>query len=232
MKTLNKKFQLMAKMVLCTLLIALGGSAYAQLNVNEIGEFVSPDEAQEWMANFEFENQGKIFGHLYGKQTLLEILSQEGADGLKIFNGIDEKGAARLVFYAANKNGQEIGIAFDTSMPCPPFCGDPDGDQYTEAQEIENIGAPIESSLAEQWIKEHQSNRPSQIQAATYGSQIVHKILNSGNVSGLYFANAIDSEGQAQIVLVAVDQIGTLLMNNPVAGNPSVTGSEMLSASK
>ena len=146
----------MAKTVLCTLLIALGSNAYAQLNVQEIGEFVLADEAQEWMANFEFENQGEIFGHLYGKQTLKEILSQEGAEGLKIFNGLDEQGVAKLVFYAANSSGQEFGMAYDFSMPCPPYCGDPDGDEYTDIQEIENIGTPIESSLAEQWIKEHQ----------------------------------------------------------------------------
>ncbi|MGI9544258.1 MAG: hypothetical protein ACR2MX_13445 [Cyclobacteriaceae bacterium] len=232
MTTLNKKFLLMAKAILCTVLIAVGGAAYAQLNVQDIGAFVAADEAQEWMANFEFENPDKIFGHLYGKQTIREILAQEGAEGLKIFNGMDENGVAKLVYYAANENGEELGRAYDTSMPCPPFCGDPDDDQYAPSQDIKNIGGPIEQSLAEQWIKEHRANRPSQIQSATYGSQIINSILDYENVNGLYFAQAIDLDGRGQILLVAADQNGTLLMNHSVAGNPITTGGALLSASK
>jgi len=226
MKTLASKFQLMAKTFLCALLAVASVNAFAQLNVQDIGAFVSADQAQEWMSNFEFENQDAIFGHLYGKQTLNEILAQEGAQGIKIFNGLDEAGTAKLVFYAANGNGEPEGMAYDISSPCPPFC------TSDIQQDIENIGARIDTNLANQWVQNFETTYPLGVSSFLYGKRIFKQLLNVPQIKGLYFANSFDGQGLQQLLMVGVDDQGIQLMNYPIAAHAKSQTGTMLSASK
>ena len=231
MRSLKINFLVNVRVLICTLLVIVGGSAYAQLQVQEIGGFVDTDQAQEWMSNYEFENPNTVFGHLYGSNTIREILSQDGAKGLKVFIGMDESGVEKMVYYAANANGEQFGRAFDVSRPCPPLCGDDDRSEPSD-MDVATIGEAIDTEVADQWIADFNATHPYKLQSALFGQKIISEMLNPDEVKGLFFAQALDAKGQPQLLVVSADQHGVLLMNQPIAGQARLVVGPVISASK
>lgn len=98
------------------------------------GEYITPAEAQTMLSSYSSSlnyvlNQG-VKGHLFGKDIILDLLSQTDAKGIRIYYGLKpESGqpqSPQLIIVATNSSGDDIlgddKIA-DASKPCPPICG-------------------------------------------------------------------------------------------------------------
>jgi hypothetical protein len=93
-------------------------------NGNE-GEFVTLNDASRWTANYRNTIQpGDVIAEFLGKEKILELLSQEGCVGIRIYYGINDYGKKNvsLVGADANQNDIEDGLLIDKGEFCPPFC--------------------------------------------------------------------------------------------------------------
>lgn len=92
-------------------------------NGNE-GQFISLEDAVEWTTNYRNANPGKVKGHFYGKNKLMEMLNQSDAMGIRIYRAIDDAGAEVLVLVAADAEEGDLdnGLILERGEPCPPIC--------------------------------------------------------------------------------------------------------------
>lgn len=61
-----------------------------------------------------------------GKDRLAEIIMQDGAEGVRIYPGLDPKGVFKPILVAANADENDIiGHVMDNCSPCPPRCSTP-----------------------------------------------------------------------------------------------------------
>lgn len=92
--------------------------------------------AKKWAANYRatLKNPDDTVAHYFGFEIIQKILREPGCVGLRIYYGIDDKGAKQLMIVGADakgnnllpssvelKDGDDNTIA-DNSMPCPVFC--------------------------------------------------------------------------------------------------------------
>jgi hypothetical protein len=93
-------------------------------NGNE-GEFVTLNDASRWTANYRNTIQrGDVIAEFLGKEKILELLSQEGCVGIRIYYGINDDGKKNVILVGAdaNQNDIEDGLLIDKGEFCPPFC--------------------------------------------------------------------------------------------------------------
>ncbi|MGA2384571.1 MAG: hypothetical protein ABSG61_14180 [Gemmatimonadales bacterium] len=61
----------------------------------------------------------------FHKDQVLDLLSQTGCVGLRIYYGRDPAGAPNLVLTGIDSADNDLtaGVILEISFPCPPFCG-------------------------------------------------------------------------------------------------------------
>ena len=61
----------------------------------------------------------------FHKDQVLELLSQEGCVGLRVYYGRDARNAPTLVLTGIDSGDNDLtgGTILEFDFPCPPFCG-------------------------------------------------------------------------------------------------------------
>lgn len=68
-------------------------------------------------------NPGDRKAHFFGKDILNDLLDQTGAEGIRMYYGIDGDGNKELVLVAANADERDmLDLVVDISVPCPNSC--------------------------------------------------------------------------------------------------------------
>lgn len=68
-----------------------------------------------------------IRSYFFGSAKVAQELSKDGAVGIRVYYGVDEKGIEQLYLVAAKANGDDIpenkeGSPVGSPKPCPPYC--------------------------------------------------------------------------------------------------------------
>jgi hypothetical protein len=76
---------------------------------------------KSWRAN---AAPGHTRGGFFGREVLLEMLSQPECVGLRIYYAKHEKGHDTLVIVGADADGRDLwtGTVAEEMGPCPPYC--------------------------------------------------------------------------------------------------------------
>ncbi|MHC2990728.1 hypothetical protein OB13_03725 [Pontibacter sp. HJ8] len=81
--------------------------------------------AKRWTANYRRQaGQGKVHCHMFGKDTIRELLDQDGCMGIKIYYALNDEGKQQVLLVStdADGNNMEDGLILDKSASCPPDC--------------------------------------------------------------------------------------------------------------
>lgn len=72
--------------------------------------------------------KGAPIAAMFPRDVFERLLAQPGCAGIRIFSGRNERRDHELVLVGVDQNGNNMtqGELFDFSLPCPPYCGDPD----------------------------------------------------------------------------------------------------------
>lgn len=89
------------------------------------GEQITLATAKTWAANYRKQMASNgIKGHFFGKDILQAILNQSGAEGIRMYHGIDDDNLQVMILVAADANEDDMvsGIIAERGSPCPPRC--------------------------------------------------------------------------------------------------------------
>ncbi|HLP13158.1 MAG TPA: hypothetical protein VK177_14570 [Flavobacteriales bacterium] len=88
---------------------------------------ISSTEAETWINAFKNANPGAVYAHLFGKNKLANVLSQQGCMGIRIYHAIEPgTGAKKVIIYGVDQNGDGLtNYILEYSVGCPPNCGRP-----------------------------------------------------------------------------------------------------------
>lgn len=87
------------------------------------GGLIPLEDAARMTAKFRANFPNQIKGRFFGKEIINEILSQQGAKGLKIYFAQNDQDELEAVICAADaEEGDMLEKVGDVSEPCPPRC--------------------------------------------------------------------------------------------------------------
>lgn len=89
------------------------------------GEKITKKEARKWIKKYEKEHQGDanfLSSMLFDKKIVLSMLSEEGCEGLRIYNAMDDDGKSHFILVGTDAKGNNIV---------------PDAEDYTAARTID-----------------------------------------------------------------------------------------------
>lgn len=223
MKTLNSKILTGTILALLFAGVQLIAQQAPALNA---GQEIQYQLAQNYIQMYENQQDLEIKGHLYGINALHQLLDQKGVHGVKIYNALDAEGTRKLVFKGLGDDASEMGLAFDVSKACPPFCGS--GGSIS----IENIGEAIELSDAQDMIYQFATLYPTQPSSYTFSADMVSMVLNQTHSKGMYLAYGIDANQGHQLILMGLTEEGNIITEGTIAANPLIGHNPLLTASK
>ena len=66
---------------------------------------------------------------LFPRDVYERILAQPGCQGIRAYNGRGEKGEQHTVLVGVDADGNDMtsGVLSQYGIPCPPYCGGPQG---------------------------------------------------------------------------------------------------------
>lgn len=80
-----------------------------------------------------------------------------------------------------------------------------------EGKLIKEIGEKIPNTTAKGWIDNHQAKFPKGVKYHLFGKNTFDRLLNQSGAAGIRLYNGVDDDGNAVILMVAVDSNNTLL---------------------
>ena len=114
-----------------TLFLVLGTSSLGarpqQYTGNE-DHLITLDQAVKYIQNFKnFPKAPMIKGAYFGRSVFDKILAQSGCIGVRYYYAQGDDGTPTLVVVGVDRGGNDItgGSIAEHSLPCPPYCGDP-----------------------------------------------------------------------------------------------------------
>lgn len=97
-----------------------------------VGKFIDKAKADKLKSNWK---KTKILtqSSFVGADILAKLLNKPGAEGIRIYYGVDDEGNMQPVITACDGNGNPIDLGTDektsmqfegadASVPCPPYC--------------------------------------------------------------------------------------------------------------
>lgn len=93
---------------------------------------ISLEEAKKYVKRYKEtkEKEGKKDykkAAFFGREAIEQLLAQDGAVGIRIYYGQNEKGEDSPVIFAADEKGSNLideNNILERGLPCPPFCPD------------------------------------------------------------------------------------------------------------
>ena len=86
----------------------MNGTKELKKNYAEVGELIDQDLAAKMVKDFQDAHPNHQDCFSIGKDIIEKILSQPGVEGLRLYNGMDEKGNVSLVYVGADSKGSPI----------------------------------------------------------------------------------------------------------------------------
>jgi hypothetical protein len=82
------------------------------------------EDAAAMTAEYRRLNPNATKCHFFGKNTIQQLLDQEGCKGIRIYYGISPTtGVRELILVAADSSGNDMtNLIMDLSHPCPNSC--------------------------------------------------------------------------------------------------------------
>jgi hypothetical protein len=192
-------------MVTLAVMLFVAQCAFAQVpNIAAAGGPISNETCSAWVKNYEASG-GKTLGHMYGSKILRKMLSEPSTAGIIIFVGLDSDGAEHLIFRTLNEEGNISNSdrpPVNNGLTCPPVCS---------KNGISEIGGEIEEVLAQQMIDKFQSTYPDRLLASSFSRAAVESVLNKKDAAGIYFANGLDENNAEHLILVGLQENGTIM---------------------
>jgi len=93
--------------------------------VQTTGQAISLTEAAGLTAQYRAQNPSAPLANLFGSNIIMQVLSQPGAVGIRIYYGLSTGTTGlQLVLVGVDVNGNDIvpGVYGDRSEICPPMC--------------------------------------------------------------------------------------------------------------
>lgn len=211
-------------------------------DIRKIGEFVSPQKAQEMITAWQSQEPDGVFSFLYGRHVFESILAGPHCAGIRIFNAYTEQEDRQaLVLVAVDAAGKHIlhyqvqtaeGVQLieapimEHGIPCPPFCP-PHGnftlEGYTwrntgnEPLNLEKAGEAISRKEAREMISAWQIQEPDAVFSFLYGRDIFDTMLSVPGCKGIRIFNGINDEQRQALIFVAVDASGCNILQYSIA---------------
>jgi hypothetical protein len=81
-------------------------------------------KAKRWTAKYRSSGRGRTNSHLFGFDTVKNLLNQEGCVGMRIYYALNDEGEQQLLLVATDVNGNDLKDSeiLDFSHACPPDC--------------------------------------------------------------------------------------------------------------
>lgn len=87
------------------------------------GAFITLAEGTTMTTAFRAKFSKEVKAHMTGKDKVLEILAQEGCEGLRIYNAINVKGELDAIIVGVDASGKDmLNLILDRTSPCPNYC--------------------------------------------------------------------------------------------------------------
>lgn len=200
--------------------------------IHKIGTLLSPQKAQEMIEAWQSQEPEAVRSFLYGRKIFEKLLQVPDCAGIRVFNGLNEKGHA-LVFVPVNEKNQNIlnyttttpeGIVVveaplaDGGLPCPTYCPvtdptdpSPEWETYIISKEsgvtgkISDIGELVTRKKATEMTEAWQSEEPDAVRSILYGREIFDQLLAIPGCEGIRVLNALNDDAMQTFVFVAVD---------------------------
>lgn len=101
------------------------GSGNGNGPINSVGSPILLSDASTMTASFRNLFRGMSYGHLFGNDIILQILSEPGVEGVRFYNGLNSNGQLELIMIGVDANGVDLtnGTIADLTRECPPLCG-------------------------------------------------------------------------------------------------------------
>ena len=92
------------------------------------GEWINMETASVMTKDWREGGNGAIKGGFFGREKLEALLAQSGAEGIRIYYGVNDQDQNSLVLVAADAEENDMtDKILDTMRPCPIFCGSGNG---------------------------------------------------------------------------------------------------------
>jgi hypothetical protein len=109
------------------------------------GEKITKSKARKWVDSYKKKfGKEKYFlsSMLFDKEIVLKLLSEQGCEGLRVYNALDDEGKEHFILVGADAKGNNIlpdgdddsstmnkatgseAMLVDNGYPCPPACPD------------------------------------------------------------------------------------------------------------
>ena len=98
------------------------------MNNETMGEFISLETASEWTSRFRtVVPAGSIIASAVSKSIIIDILQQEGCEGIRFYYGINDDNTQVLIAVGVDSNGDDLykGLIADRFNHCPTNCSSP-----------------------------------------------------------------------------------------------------------
>ncbi len=92
------------------------------------GHPIDPEKAGEWTRNYRQANPGGIYAHFFGRDVLLNLLSQAGAQGIRFYYGLNGQTPQLIAVAADTAENDQLGehfIVADEVLPHLPTSSEP-----------------------------------------------------------------------------------------------------------
>jgi len=92
------------------------------------GNPIDPEKAGEWTRNYRQVEPGGIHAHFFGRDILLNLLGQAGAQGIRFYYGLDGQTPQLIAVAADTAENDQLGeyfIVANKTLPHPPNASQP-----------------------------------------------------------------------------------------------------------
>jgi len=97
------------------------------------GDPIPVETANAWIAKYQEQHPGATQAHFFGNEIISQLLTENGAIGIRIYYALDNDGKPQVILFGATANGSDLipgaeldgegsNQAADVSYPCPPYC--------------------------------------------------------------------------------------------------------------
>lgn len=89
----------------------------------DAGGEISKQKFKERVDRYRKDYPGKLQASYFGREYFEKLLQVPGAVGIRVYNGVNEKGELSHQMCAVDEKGENIDTTLiNESLPCPPVC--------------------------------------------------------------------------------------------------------------
>lgn len=178
----------------------------------EAGSEITLEEATRWTTKFRKLHSQETQAMYFDQSVYNALLEQNGVDGIRIYNAINEDNKQVLVLAGATASGDVLGKVFDKGVFCPPNCsvGVLAGIEGSTSTVPASAGSEITMAEAVSWTAVYREQNPNRLRAEYFSKSVIEDLLTQNGCLGIRIYKAIDDDNQECLVLVGVNSTGDM----------------------